>query len=206
MGDFEDIIDGVIDDSTEKLFSDASKTGAYMVQQAIKSALQQDECGALNTIDHPHHEIHEGCYWFADDQSASLASGAVKYWLFVTPNEDNFFHSFPQLYGTGEFEIQSYENPTVATNGTEIPLLNRNRPLGGTTTHKFYKDPTGVNLTGAVKVRDIRVGAGKAIGESRSENELILKKNTKYLIVCTSRVANCIISVHMNGYICGIGG
>ena len=37
MGDFENIIDSVIDDSTEKLFSDASKTNAYMISQAIKS-------------------------------------------------------------------------------------------------------------------------------------------------------------------------
>ena len=42
--------------------------------------------------------------------------------------------------------------------------------------------------------------------EIRSENELILKKNTNYLVKLTSRVASNYITTHINGYICGIGG
>lgn len=165
-----------------------------------------DECGGVHVIDHAHHEIHEGCYWFADDQSASLSANAVKYWMVVTPDENNFLHSLPQIVGTGEFEVQVWEGATTTGNGTEIPLLNRNRALGGTTTFKFYKDPTGFSSTNAIKVRDIRVGSGKAIGETRAESELVLKKNTKYVIVTTARVNSCVISLHINGYICGVGG
>ena len=42
--------------------------------------------------------------------------------------------------------------------------------------------------------------------EIRSENELILKENTNYLVKLTSRVASNYITTHINGYICGIGG
>lgn len=202
----DDIVNDVIDNDIEYAFSTNTKTSAKMTSQAIKNTLSFDECGASHTIDHAHHEIHEGDYWFADDISTSLNSGGVYEWLLVTPNEDNFLHSLPQLVGTGEFETQSYEGVTTTTNGTEIALINRNRQIGGTTTFKFYKAPTGADITGAILVRSVRVGSGKAIGDARSESELILKKNTKYLIRVTSRASAVFVSAHMNGYICGVGG
>jgi len=182
------------------------KIKAFLASKAIKNTLSIDLCGSQTVIDHAHHEIHEGDYWFADDISDLLGSGDIRYYLFKTPNEDKFFHSFPQFYATGEFEIQVYEGATVATNGTELPLLNRNRLITSTTTFKFYKNPTSPVVTSATVVRNGRFGAGKAIGESRSENELILKKNTNYLIKLTSRVTSNYITTHMNGYICSIGG
>lgn len=195
-----------IDSDKVAYTQERENAAAFAVQQGVKNSLSIDECGSLSIIDHPHHEIHESCYWFCDDQSEALNSGSVKYYLLITPNENNFMHSFPNFYGTGEFEVQTYEGVTVATNGTELPLLNRNRTSGASTTFKFYKDPTSMDTTGSVKLRDIRVGSGKAVGDSRSENELILKKNTLYGIKITSRASSVIISTHINGYICGIGG
>ena len=207
MGADDDIANSVIDDNIEYAFSTNTKNMAVMVSQGIKNTLDIDLCGGLHTIDQAHHEIHEGCYWFADDISVSLASGDIKYWLLVTPNETNYFHSFPYVVGTGEFEVQTYEGVTVATNGTELPLYNRNRNITSSTTFKFYKDPTTPNITGCPILRNIRTGSGKgAIGDSRSENELILKPNTKYLIKVTSRAAGTFVTTHMNGYICGIEG
>ena len=176
-----------------------------IIEDAIKDTLPKDDCGAVHTIDHSHHEIHEGDYFFADDISTSIAQNGVYEWLLVTPNEDNYLHSLPQVIATGEFELQSFEGVTVTTNGTEIPLLNRSRPSTKTTNFKFYKNPTGANITGSTTVRSIRSGAGKSVGESRSESELILKKNTKYLIRVTARVAGVFASIHINGYTCGIG-
>lgn len=166
---------------------------------------RKDTCGALVLIDHAHHEIHEGNYIFVDDISDSLGSNAVKSWLLVTP-EDSCLHSFPHIIGTGEFEFQSIEGVTVATNGTEIPMYNRNRNIDNTMGFKFYEDPTGVVVTNCPIVRSIRTGAGtQGIGDARSENELILKPNTKYLLRATSRSTGNYISMHINGYVCNIG-
>jgi hypothetical protein len=177
-----------------------------IIEDSLKDGLPYDGCGALHVIDHAHHEIHEGDYIFGDDISGSLASGDIKYWLFITPDEATYYHSFPHIIGTGEFEVQSYEGVTVATNGTEIPMYNRNRNIAIASTYKFYKDPTTPNVTNCPIVRNIRIGSGKsAIGESRAENELILKPNTKYLIKATSRAVGTFITCHLNGYVCGIG-
>ena len=176
-----------------------------IIEDSLKDGIPKDICGAVHAIDHAHHEIHEGDYWFADDISTSLSSGNTYEWLLVTPDEDKYLHSLPQLIGTGEFEVQVYEGATTTTNGTEIPLLNRNRALGGTTTFKLFKTPTGSSTTGAVVVRNIRVGVGSSIGEVRSESELVLKINTKYLIRTTARASSVFISLHINGYICNIG-
>jgi hypothetical protein len=206
--DFNTIVTNMMEGDTETALGASDKINALLVYEAIKANLypQTDTCGGIVVIDSAHEEIHEGNYWFVDDVSASLASGDIKYYYFVTPSDTTYFHSYPQFLGTGEFEIQSYEGATVATNGTEIALLNRNRVIGGTTNFKFYKDPTTPNTTGAILVRNVRVGAGqKAIGESRSENELILKPNTGYLIKITSRSAGNFVSTHMNGYTCSIG-
>lgn len=176
----------------------------YEIANTIEASFSKDNSGALHTIDNAHHEIHEGDYWFGDDISASLSSSAIKYWLFVTPDEATCFHSFPSISGTGEFELIAYEGVTVASNGTEIPMLNRNRVSNSasTTTYKFYKDATSPTITNCPIVRYVRVGSGKnAVGDSRTESELILKPNTKYLIKVTASTNGTYISCHMNGYI-----
>jgi len=177
-----------------------------IIEDSLKDMLPKDNCGAIHTIDQAHHEIHEGDYWFADDISESLGSAAIKYWLLVTPNDTTRLHSLPVIVGTGEIEIQVYEGATVATNGTELPLLNRDRNSTATTAYKFYKDPTTPVITGCPIVRNIRVGSGKnAIGDSRSDAELILKSNSKYLIKVTSRATGTFVSMHINGYSCLMG-
>lgn len=172
----------------------------YPINPVIK---KDSRSGSLISMDIAHAEIHAGDYWYADDISASLSTNDVKYWLFVTPDEARYFHSFPQLTGTGEFEFQVYEAGTATGNGTEIALLNRDRNSTNTTTFKFYKDPTGTGVSGATVVRTLRTGAGKSVGESRSENELILKSNTKYLVKATARANGIYITLHVNGYITG---
>ena len=205
MGADDDIANSVIDDNIEYAFSTNTKNMAVMASQAIKNTLSIDTCGALHTIDQAHHEIHEGDYWFADDVSATLTANAIKYWLLVTPNEATALHSLPVVIGTGEIILEVYEGVTVATNGTELQLLNRDRNSTATTTYKFYKDPTNPVTTGCPLVRYVRVGSGKnAAGDARSDSELILKANTKYLIKATAITNGTFISCHVNGYVCGL--
>jgi hypothetical protein len=207
------VLDTIIEDSLKDVTVKVNVTNTTLpitipepFDVNLVSGIQLDLCGAAVTIDHPHHEIHEGTYIFADDISGNLGSNDIKYWLLVTPNETNYLHSFPKFVCTGEFELQVYEGATVATNGTEVPMYNRNRATTTPITFKFYKDPTTPVVTNCPIVRNVRTGSGSdAVGEVRSENELILLPNTKYLIKATSRATGNYISCHMNGYICGVG-
>ena len=195
-------LDNIVPDNN---ISYEDKMNAFLVAKGVDNVLSIDSYGALHTIDQAHHEIHEGDYWFADDVSATLTANAIKYWLLVTPNEATALHSLPVIISTGEIILEVYEGVTVATNGTELPLLNRDRNSTATTTYKFYKDPTTPVTTGCPLVRYVRVGSGKnAAGDSRSDAELILKSNTKYLIKATAITNGTFISCHVNGYVCGL--
>lgn len=134
------------------------------------------------TIDHEHHQVHEGNSFRAEDLQTGLGAATVKY-LITVPTFTNTIQGphlviFSDVYN-GATLVQLYEGAT-ATGGSAMTVYNRNRN-SATTAGTTFK--TGVTSTNGTLIKSFYAGAGKATsGQSRSVSEMVLKSNTLYRV------------------------
>lgn len=140
------------------------------------------------TIDVVHEHIHHG-ESFTSFEVISLAAGASRT-IIINSNDTKSKHSFFNAYGAEELELVSYEGVTTTSDGTPITKLNRNRNSLNSSFLTIFHTPTGLNTTGSTIIRSRRIGNKSVGGESRMENEFILKNNTKYAVVLTNHGNN----------------
>ena len=81
--------------------------------------------------------------------------------------------------------LHIYEAPTVTDDGTELIIYNKNRGGNKTAVTKIYHTPTA---TGGTLLKTLLLGDNNVIGDDKMD-ELLLAKNTDYLIVLTSNNA-----------------
>lgn len=155
--------------------------------------------GAVETIDAPHTEIHNGRFFLYSGQ-VTLNNAATKKFLITVPNSAVFTHMIPaKVRATGEANIAIYEGPTVSNEGTPVTMLNRNRNSSNVNATLLKEDPTADPNGTLIYVEHFGSGQ-KSQGESRGESEFILKTNTKYLIIITSEAASNDISFLIDWY------
>jgi hypothetical protein len=123
---------------------------------------------------------------FRCGEEVALGNNATRIIHIKTPDSTKWAHLNYNISNTMEAEFEWYEAPTVTGNGTGITSYNRNRNSLTEATTLFYHTPTTTGNGTLLATR--REGAGKTAGGSaRSVSEWILKRNTSYLIVLTSR-------------------
>jgi hypothetical protein len=159
-----------------------------------------------------HYEIHDGDSYEADNQSTALASGDKINICFQTPNTSKRIHAYFVGGASGLGSLYLLEGVTFTTpSGSALAPRNRDRNSANTST---LSDITGASnsvtkngtlaTTGTEIVRQLVPGSGRVSGgESRSEDEFILKQNTKYAVVFEAQHSgggNIAGSLQMNWY------
>jgi hypothetical protein len=145
---------------------------------------------AMQGIDYAHHEIHNSSHFFYANPT-TLGSAATKDYLIVTPNSTTWAHMLWKIDASAIAGFIVIEN-TDLTGTAAASTFNSNRNSAGTATTVIYADATGT--LGGTRIWSYTSGAStnqsSSIAASRSDNELILKANTKYGIHVTSYAAD----------------
>lgn len=155
--------------------------------------------GALKTIDYAHHEIHDGSHFKAGYQDITMDTDDIIALVFTTPDSTKFMHWTMTAQTTGAATIQLFSGPTLSAEGTAVTPFNRNQNSDKESVMVVRHTPT-ITLNGT-KISEKWVGGvgfKETIGgETRGSSEIILKRNTQYLILCTANA---------DGIKCAIGG
>jgi len=174
------------------------------------SAGIDDSTATLQTIEYPHHEIHEGNAFIAFAQ-ATINSDATITIVIKTPNTAKWFHIVPFSRATGEANLCVYEGSTVdAETGSQLDIFNRNRnsstesgsidtSTATPTPNKATLDPTIGALGTCIYAEHF--GSGQVTGgASVNRNEFDLAPNTVYSFQITSEAASNDCDLILNWY------
>ena len=152
--------------------------------------LEQDEITrAMAVIDYAHHEIHEGDHFFVRD-FVDLGNSATRDILLISPNSTKVAHLTLEIDHELEGSVKLYETTVTSANGTAIPRINRKRNGSDGSGMLVFHTPT-VSAVGTLLEQDQK-GSGNKFGNiaNRASEEIMLKRNTKYLIRMTNITAN----------------
>ena len=157
--------------------------------------------GALEFIDYAHHEVHAGKHYNYLDTHTLAKNGVIDH-MIVTPDTDTYAHFV--IGGdtiTSTVLLAMYEGTTYSDPGIVEPMINRNRNFPDDNTTELYETPTITDL--GTRLLQITMGAGKNSegGSSRDDNEIVLKRNTAYLIRATEQnIASTVVNLKFDWY------
>ena len=145
---------------------------------------------ALSIIQYEHHEIHEGNHFFYAD-GITLAAAAKQQYMITTPNTLVFPHLLFSITGGLGITITIDEaGDRVGTTLQTVYNSDRNSLNAATT---IIHKGTGGGSTDGTEIATFAIGSasvgGKIGGGIRASEEIILKRNTKYIFEIAS-VAN----------------
>jgi len=139
---------------------------------------------ALVTISYEHHEVHSGSFFTAYDSTADIggeAAPADAIQLTWTTPADDEIHMVIHAKCTAAAVYTFTEAWTGgAGGGAAVVAYNRDRNSNKTSGMTIAKENTAVVTGGTVLVTETITTGKFDAGESRSSQEWILKKNTKY--------------------------
>jgi hypothetical protein len=139
----------------------------------------------LTTIDYAHHEVHAGSSYYYHDV-VQIANGGTLEYIITTPNTTSWAHfGFEANFTDGAGTIEIYE--AGDRNGTTLQtVFNRDRNSLNVAAVTVHKAQTG-GTTDGTRIAWKRSGSGKVIsGIAGTNEERILKQNTKYLVRITN--------------------
>lgn len=156
---------------------------------------------SLCTLDYEHCEVHSGSHYLYTD-AITLGNGESQAYVITAPDTAKYAHMvFIMNSGLGA-------SSTVAEGGDRTPTTlqntwnsNRNSSnSAGTLVHKGFSGGT----TDGTTMISVNVGSastgGKTGGGARSEEEIILKRNTQYILTLTSGANSNNITIIMTWY------
>jgi hypothetical protein len=152
---------------------------------------EADDTGYLVTMDISHHKIHEGNHYFVKGYVEFGATDSIDF-VMTTPATGQI-HLLFQIEGTGETLVQVYENTAHSDDGTPVTVYNNNRQSSNTTSATVQSDPTvtGVGTLLASALFGVASNPSKTFGgDTRRDDELILKQSEDYLFRITSNSNN----------------
>jgi hypothetical protein len=155
----------------------------------------------LQIIDYAHHEIHAGSHFIYTD-SVALNSSEAQVYLITTPNSTKYAHMLFDLDGSAITQFDLYEDSDrVGTTLQTVGNNNRNSSTAATVT--IHKGITGGSTDGRL-IHTYKGGGASAQARSasivRNDEELILKRNTKYLLRLTSGTNSNLTNVRLEWY------
>jgi len=155
----------------------------------------------LQTIDYAHHEIHAGSHFEYTD-CLPLASAGTQDYLITTPNTTKWAHFSWDVEGSAITAVDFYE-ATDKTGTTLQTVFNNDRNSATTATVTVHKGVSG-GTTDGTKIwchkSGSSTGASRSGASSETNNEFILKQNTKYLIRITSGTADNLVNLTIGWY------
>lgn len=153
---------------------------------------------ALTVVFYPHEQIHDGVSFTCRTVNDTLADNASIALVFKTASTPNI-HLVPKFSAKAAGHLKVIENASwVASTGTGTTIYNRNRNsanISSVTVNynkktfsrlgKVITNPAGlIESKGTMIERIFAFGTKQAaIGMQRGDNEIVLKKNTKYSFV-----------------------
>lgn len=164
----------------------------------------------IQVIDYSHHEIHAGsaftCH-FA--QTSPTAIGQMTMIAFNTPDTTKYIHMFSHASSTAASTWTVYEVADLDVDeGTQLTIYNHDRnsatesvvtsietvPVANKATSYTVAQAAGATLSTATPIYQRYLGAAAAGadtgGESRNDDEFILKRNTQYAFVIANTTAD----------------
>ncbi len=151
---------------------------------------QHNITSEVETIEHEHHEQHEGCFYFHKGVQAITGASTVVYFMYRTPNAAALteIHARAAFAAEDEFTVEIYEGATVSADGAALATFNANRNSANTAGLTVFSGPT-VTTPGTL-IWSTKVGASRTAGYSAVENhEIIAKIDTNYLFKITKIAA-----------------
>lgn len=154
-------------------------------------------------IEFPHHQVHEGEMYSCSYIISSLNSGVSVIFRLSVPNTYSLPIRAPHIVGevisTLETELYFYEGTTFSAPGTAQSTYNRNRNISAGPGMLVYLSPT-VSAAGTLLWIGLTGSSNKAGAADRSLTEWILRPNTEYSFVITSRANGDKIVVRFDWY------
>ncbi len=156
---------------------------------------------SLQVIDYAHHEIHAGSHFFYTDK-VTLASAGTQDYLITTPDTAKYAHLIFMATGSAITTVDIYEgSDKTGTSAQTARNSNRNSSTEATTT--IHKGTSGGTTDGTLIWT---MQSGSATSQSRAglttdrNEEIVLKRNTKYIIRFTSGTAANLCNLQLDWY------
>jgi len=146
---------------------------------------------SLQTIDYEHHEIHSGSHYFICNYK-TFGNGEVFDFTFVTPDTEQQVHLLFSVYGTAALSIEALVGAVVNVAGTVVTSVNNNGNSLNTS-NVVVRNGDTFTSEGVSKLRSY-AGANKAAGIIARGQEIILARNTVYILRITNETTSNIIS------------
>lgn len=165
---------------------------------------------AQRIIDYGHEEIHEGHHFFHEEDYEVPGESELNFILDVKDENIHFVYSVDSDFAG--FTLESYEGVTSDDDGDPVLMINNNRESSNISSLIVRQDETYTAITTEVRIRSASKGtavnpANSSGGSIQRSNEVILKKNTKYLILITNKSSSANpINVDMSYYEKNIAG
>ena len=146
--------------------------------------------GALGVIEQEHLQIHKGNLYTLGVRTTLANGGGAAVFLGIVPA--GVFPHFRNITVTstgGPLDVDLYEAPTVAANGTPLTALNNNRNSANTHGMLLYGNPTITD--DGLLLEPVLIPGGKQTGSlgTDASNEWVLKQDTEYFIRVTNNTA-----------------
>jgi hypothetical protein len=180
--------------------SSSTLIGKALTSGEIRNAVIDDYTNSLVDIEVSHAKIHAGTHYQYTDYN-TIASAGTQDYMFTTgatkPPHLTFSVQGTLLTTVTLFEASDKTGTTLQT------VYNNNRLSTNTSTSTIHKGTSGGTTDGTAI---FSVQGGTATGAfaqsafSRSENEYVLKLNTKYILRATSGANGNVVAVVLNWY------
>lgn len=174
--------------------------GKALTSGEVRNVVVDDYTNSLVSIEVSHAKIHAGTHYQYTDFNTIASAGTQDYML--TTGASKPPHLTFSVQGTLLTTVTLYE--AGDRNGTTTQTVyNNNRLSTNTSTTTLHKGTSGGATDGTAI---FTIQGGTATGAfaqnsfTRSENEYVLKLNTKYILRVTSGANGNVVSVILNWY------
>lgn len=157
--------------------------------------------GCLPVMNYEHHKVHAGDNYFYQD-TVTLGAAGVQDYMITTPDSAVLIHFLYKIQHLKDVLIQLFE-ASDKTGTTAQTLFNSNRNSANVATLSVKKGTSGGTTDGTLLqpyLGGAAAGANVVSGISDHAQELMLKRNTKYILRITSVSAGCTCTAMMNWY------
>ena len=164
--------------------------------------LPLDPSGARMTIDHPHHEIHEGNHYTVS-YSKALSAGSVLAVTVTTPSTVRY-HFIAALQSSLSGTFVFAQNASVSS-GSVLTVWNNDLASTNTSGSVIWGTPIVTTYGTAISTyilgtNDKHNGVG---GTGESRNEFILATSSTYILYFTANATSTFSSISLSYYVAG---
>lgn len=158
-------------------------TGAF----AVRTGSVDKTTDSIKTVDYSHAEIHSGSHYFYRETHDVARNTSIEH-LILTPDTTRYAHMTIAVSNiSSTVVVNLFEGTTPSAIGTIETVRNRNRNVAEANTTGVYEGPTITSDGSLLSSFSLGTGRNQPGGGSRDSEELILKRNTVYLLRITEQ-------------------